>query len=154
MMKDFKQKNGRTKRRKEASQEIPTITKLEASDAGNHEPLDNFTDFLYWREPIGDLNLDEILMPSGPKKTDDNDFIDKDKLSKGESNFEGATVISNLDNVKVKPLSSKRKPKTSKKQNSQRIISDIPPCKILSENNSKEIGKFTFTRLQEILSLF
>ena len=170
-MEDLKQKKRSKKCRKGASKEISSPTKLEASDAGNYEPVDNFTDFLYWREPIGDLNLDDILLLSTPEKIDDNNFTVKDKPSKGEPEIETTTVISdkpskieaNIDdtaiisnscNVKVKSASSKRRPKTNKKQNSTRVVSNTSSCAIISENKSDEIGKFTTTKLQVIAILF
>ena len=104
----------------------------------NSENLDNFTDFLYWREPIGALDLGDIVLTPEPNTIKDNE-IEKTQLSAVEPKSIDAKASSNPKNGKSKS-SNKRKSKTNKKKNPPRVINNPQQNAISSASTFKEQG--------------
>ena len=104
----------------------------------NSENLDNFTDFLYWREPIGALDLGDIVLPPEPNTIKDNE-IEKTQVSEVKPKSIDVNASSNPQNGKSKS-SNKRKSKTNKKKNPPRVINNPQQNTISSACTFKEQG--------------
>ena len=114
---------------------------LEVSDSVIPETADNFSDVLYWREPIAALDLDDPVMNSEYNCVNDK-LREKSIASKVEQNFEETSITQNPSSTRGKSKPNKRKSKTNKKQSSPRLISTTPSEILPSEKSSATIGKF------------
>ena len=141
-MEDYQRKKKKNnKRHCGISPKMVTGAQLEGSDSVISEPADNFSDFLYWREPIAALDLDDAVMNSESNCVNDN-LREKPVVSNIEQNFDKTSITQNPSNARGKSKPNKRKSKTNKKQSSPRLISTTPPETLPSEKSSVAIGKF------------
>ena len=141
-MEDYqRKKNKNNKRHCVISPKMVTGAQLEGSDSLISEPADNFSDFLFWREPIAALDLDDAVMNS-----ESNCVIHKLReqpmVSKIEQNFDKTIITPYPSNTRGKSKPNKRKSKTNKKQSSPRLITTTSPEILPSEKSSAVIGKF------------
>ena len=138
-MEDY-QKNKQNSQRKSEDSTKFTNTNLEALDSINLEPVDNYTDFLYWREPIATLELDDVVLTSESNKVQES-FAEKTIKPKIKQNLTSSSVVINSSNVKGKSSSNKRKSKTNKKQIAPRLINNTSHKPLSSEKGCVVVGK-------------
>ena len=124
-MEDYQRKKGNTKRHCGISPKMVKGTQLQGSNSAIPEPADNFSDFLYWREPIVALDLDDAVMNSESNSVNDK-LREKPIVSKIEQNFDRTSITQNPSNTRGKSKPNKRKSKTNKKQQSEVSDSVIP----------------------------
>ena len=124
-MEDYQRQKRNTKRYCGISPKMVTGTQLEVSNSVIPEPADNFSDFLYWREPIAALDLDDAVMNSESNCVKDK-LREKPMVSKIEQNFEKTSITQNASNTRGKSKPNKRKSKTNKKQQLEVSDSVIP----------------------------
>ena len=134
----------------------------------NSEMLEQFNDFLYWREPLESLNFDELFPPSFkdnevPKKAiNENEMLNEKAYMKSYSQEKGnvhqtgaesSTLTTEVSPVLVQENSKKStkrvKPKAHKKQKPSKPVNDHPTSKLIFEetqndkNDTIGSGKFT-----------
>ena len=118
----------------------------------NSEMVEQFNDFLYWREPFESLNFDEIFPPSFKDNEVPNKALNESKMlnekalknnyPEEQSNVhqnraKSSTVTTEVSPVLVqentKKSTKKVKPKAHKKQKPSKPVNDHPTSKLILE---------------------
>jgi len=134
---------------KKIPQDISNETKLPELSRRNSETLENFNDFLYWREPLEIIDFDGLFPlackePEVPEKVQHN--VVNEQVDMNDSKFKDANkqeggncpIVKSKSKDKV-PVGKKQKGK--KKQNSRRTNSATATLHS-DQNPIKSIGMY------------
>ena len=133
------------------------------------EMLEQFNDFLYWREPFESLNFDEIFPPSFKNNEVPNKALNENEMLNEKAHMnnypqeqgnvhqnraKSSTVTTEISPVLVqentKNSTKKVKPKAHKKQKLSKPVNDHPTSKLILEetqnNKNDAIGSGKCTK--------